>query len=78
VIGGSIVIHLRTNSFSIANTGNNIPLPAEKIFERFSKINPSSQGTGLGLAIVKKIAELNRWKINYHHDMNLHTFIIDF
>jgi len=78
VIDGKIVIHLTTNSFSIANTGNNVPLPNEKIFERFSKINPSSQGTGLGLAIVKKIAELNRWKIRYHYNQKLHTFTIIF
>jgi signal transduction histidine kinase len=75
---GTISIVLTEKTLSISNTSNTPPLPEEKIFDRFSKINPSTQGTGLGLAIAKKIADLNRWKIRYSFLNSLHTFSIEF
>ncbi|MGC4022247.1 MAG: HAMP domain-containing sensor histidine kinase [Cyclobacteriaceae bacterium] len=78
ITGGTINITLTDKGISIANTGQPTPLPSENIFNRFSKIDPSSQGTGLGLAIVKKIAELNKWNIQYTFENNLHIFSIDF
>lgn len=75
---GSILITLTENYFLIGNTGSGPALSEEKIFERFSKINPSTQGSGLGLAIVKKIADLNHWVIRYTFQNNLHAFSINF
>ncbi len=75
---GRILITLTENHFTIGNTGSDSPLLEEKIFDRFSKINPSTQGSGLGLAIVKKIADLNHWVIQYTFQNNLHTFSINF
>ncbi|MBI1767341.1 MAG: HAMP domain-containing histidine kinase [Bacteroidetes bacterium] len=76
--GGYISIQLKETGFAISNTGHHSALPEQKIFSRFSKINPSTQGSGLGLAIVKKIADLNRWEIRYAFKNNWHTFSVNF
>lgn len=75
--GGNVLITLDEGILSIANTGT-APLPEQKIFERFSKINPSTQGSGLGLAIVRKVADINGWKISYAFENNLHLFRVNF
>lgn len=75
---GKIIIRIQDNQLTFFNTGQTIPLTNEKLFNRFSKINPSSQGNGLGLAIIKKIAELNQWEVNYRFVDNLHAFEVKF
>jgi signal transduction histidine kinase len=75
---GKILIRTEDRALVISNTGQEIALPAEKLFNRFSKSNPSSTGNGLGLAIVKKIVELNHWNISYSFEENLHVFTIKF
>lgn len=75
---GKIIITTLENELIFLNSGQNTPLKIEKLFNRFSKTNPSSQGNGLGLAIIKKITELNRWEISYTFDNNLHSFSVKF
>lgn len=41
----------------IADTGNGLPQPVEKVFEPFYTTKPSGKGTGLGLAICKELVE---------------------
>ncbi len=44
-------------TFSVTDTGSGVPADqAEKIFERFTKLNEFVQGTGLGLSICRDIA----------------------
>jgi signal transduction histidine kinase len=75
---GQITIRIDKNQLLFSNTGQPTALETKKLFNRFSKSNPSSQGNGLGLAIVKKIAEINKWKINYTYDNQLHNFSVLF
>jgi signal transduction histidine kinase len=75
---GKIIIRIQDNQLTFYNTGQPIPLVIDKLFNRFSKINSSSQGNGLGLAIIKKIAELNQWDIDYAFDDQLHCFSVRF
>ena len=75
---GKIIITTLKNELVFSNTGQNTPLEIEKLFNRFSKTNPSSQGNGLGLAIIKRIIELNDWKISYTFVDNLHRFSVKF
>jgi len=75
---GRIIIITLENELIFLNSGQTVPLQIEKLFNRFSKTNPSSQGNGLGLAIIKKIAELNHWKISYTFDNDLHSFSVKF
>ncbi|HEY1195107.1 HAMP domain-containing sensor histidine kinase [Flavobacterium sp.] len=76
--GGQIVVVALKNELIFQNTGVKTSLDTKKLFNRFSKNNPSSQGSGLGLAIVKKITEVNNWKINYTFKNDLHIFSVRF
>ena len=78
ISGGEIIIATTMHSITFSNTGHAKLLNSEKLFNRFSKLDPSGQGNGLGLAIVKKIAELNGWNITYSFDNNLHNFTVKF
>ncbi|WP_276381113.1 HAMP domain-containing sensor histidine kinase [Flavobacterium sp. H4147] len=78
VKGGKINISTTSDALTFSNTGKNTALNSEKLFNRFSKSDPSSQGNGLGLAIVKKITELNNWDLVYTFDENLHHFTVKF
>ena len=78
VTNGQITITLSSHSLTFSNTGQPQPLVADKLFNRFSKSNPSEQGNGLGLAFIKKIADLNNWKIAYSFTNNLHSFSVAF
>ncbi|MFG4001399.1 sensor histidine kinase [Flavobacterium aquidurense] len=75
---GRIIITTLDNELTFLNTGQKTPLVVDKLFNRFSKTNPSSQGNGLGLAIIKKITELNHWQINYSFNNELHRFSVKF
>lgn len=78
VIYGKVCIHLSKNTLVFANSGFCNALDKNKLFQRFSKVNPSSQGNGLGLAIIKKITVLNGWSVDYTFRNNLHIFFIKF
>ncbi|MNK34139.1 Sensor kinase CusS [compost metagenome] len=78
VKGGIIIITTAPDSITFSNTGSEVPLNSEKLFNRFSKADPSAQGNGLGLAIVKRITELNNWDISYSFTENLHHFTVKF
>ena len=61
---GSIVLQASADKekgeiiFSVTDTGTGVPAEkAEKIFERFVKLNDFVQGTGLGLSICRTLAE---------------------
>lgn len=76
--GGKIFITTIPGGIIFSNTGHESPLNNDKLFNRFSKSDPSAQGNGLGLAIVKKITELNNWDIEYSFNESLHTFTVKF
>ena len=78
VSDGQVLVTLSNHSLTFSNTGQSQTLVADKLFNRFSKSNPSEQGNGLGLAIIKKIADLNNWKISYSFANNLHSFSLAF
>ena len=78
VSDGQVLVILSNHSLTFSNTGQSQNLVADKLFNRFSKSNPSEQGNGLGLAIIKKIADLNNWKISYSFANNFHSFSVAF
>ena len=75
---GQITITLNSNKLVFTNSGQIQPLNTNKLFNRFSKANPSEQGTGLGLSIIKKICEVNNWTVIYNYENKLHSFSILF
>lgn len=61
----------RVLEFAVSDTGPGIPAEmADKIFERFEKLDSFKQGTGLGLSICKQIASILEGEIyldcSYH------------
>lgn len=76
--GGQINILINGNKLIFSNTGHAKALNTSKLFNRFSKANPSEQGTGLGLSIIKKIADINNWTVFYHYETDFHLFSISF
>lgn len=75
---GKITVALDKNSLVFSNTGEARSLQTNKLFERFSKVNPASKGNGLGLSIIKKIADHNHWQVQYRFEGNQHLFEIRF
>jgi len=76
ILNGKIRIQLSNQMLTFSNSGQDQSLNTEKLFNRFSKSNPSELGNGLGLAIIKKIADLNNWEISYDFINNLHSFSV--
>ncbi|MEO7174779.1 MAG: HAMP domain-containing sensor histidine kinase [Saprospiraceae bacterium] len=76
IINGKIIVTIASHSITFSNTSGANALNPNKLFKRFSKINPSEHGTGLGLSIVKKIADINHWVITYDYSENLHSFTV--
>ena len=57
VVSSSLKEHPGYVTYSVTDTGTGVPpQEAEKIFERFTKLNDYVQGTGLGLSICRDIA----------------------
>lgn len=75
---GVISIHLEGFTFLITNTGTQLKMDTEKMFDRFSKESMSENSTGLGLAIVKKICDSCSYKLEYSFHEGSHTFSVSF
>jgi len=75
--GGIIHIELKTQSFTISNSGQG-PLDPERVFQRFNRATEEKTGTGLGLSIVREIGKLHQWNITYAYSDNLHIFTVLF
>jgi signal transduction histidine kinase len=75
---GYIKIEIENDSLKIINTGPEIKIDPEQLFERFRKGNDEIKSTGLGLAIVKQICALYDFKINYSYDNGIHVITVRF
>lgn len=76
--GGEIKIELASDQCKIENTGEELNVPVEKLFERFKKGQQSERNTGLGLSIVKTICEVSKYDITYSNEKNWHIITIKF
>lgn len=78
VTDGEIKISVEDNSLVIENRSNEVIESPEKMFDRFTKANQSSNSYGLGLAIVKKICEQYNYTISYTIEGKWHKILIVF
>jgi signal transduction histidine kinase len=76
--GGRVKIYLNNEFLKIENTGAELDMPTEQLFERFKKGLHSEMNTGLGLSIVQKICELSHYQITYTNDKNWHIITVAF
>jgi signal transduction histidine kinase len=75
--GGEIRINLTSESLTIENTGDELPLKEDQIFTRFHK-SSYSEGSGLGLTISKQICENFNFSLNYSFQQPYHQFSIGY
>jgi signal transduction histidine kinase len=76
--GGTIKIELTPDRLVIENTGDELKVPVDQLFERFKKGHHSEKNTGLGLSIVKMICELSGYAVTYSNKKNWHVITIRF
>jgi len=76
--GGDIKIELNSDQCNIENTGEQLNIPVEHLFERFKKGQQSEKNTGLGLSIVKMICEISNYEVIYTNTKNWHKITIQF
>lgn len=75
---GNLIITLGSKSLEIANTGPELSIPSDQIFNRFVRSLSSSESIGLGLSLVKKICELYDFDIQYLYENKLHKLTVYF
>jgi two-component system sensor histidine kinase QseC len=76
--GGQITVQLNQKSLRIANTGEPLSIPADRLFARFQKGEAQTGGIGLGLAIAKKIADTYGYNLRYFYTDGQHQFVVWF
>jgi len=75
---GELNMKLTPGELTIENTGAQLDIDPNSLFERFKKSNQSNRSMGLGLAIVKKICDLYSYDISYLQSNKMHTLRIKF
>ncbi len=75
---GNVKVEITNRVLTVANTGNQLKMSPEKMFERFSKEGRSENSSGLGLAIVKKICDTCSYDLRYNFQAGVHTFSVTF
>jgi signal transduction histidine kinase len=78
IFGGELIVNLITNELSIKNTGEELHIEPEKLFDRFTKESTSNESIGLGLSLVKQICETYNFTISYNFEHLLHELKINF
>jgi len=77
VVNGAVQIVVSDDAFEVRNTGKNVALDKDKVFQRFQKKSDEKNTTGLGLAIVKAIADLYKLQVDYtyqnEHRMKIYS-----
>ena len=75
---GEIGVNLSRSGLVVRNTGYQLKVPTEELFERFKKGNPGSDSIGIGLAIVRQICDLHDFSVIYDYAEGVHTLAISF
>jgi len=75
---GEINIFLKENNLIVENTGPELTVSTELLFERFRKDSNKLNQSGLGLAIVKQICTLYHYKLSYTYKDSIHRLQVIF
>lgn len=73
---GKLYIELTKSKLEVKNSGNAPSVSPDKMFDRFSKSDPSSDSLGLGLAIVKEICQLYGFTVSYTYSNDTHCIVV--
>lgn len=69
---GKIMVKLTGELLEVSNTGKNLSVDPEQLFERFRKDDQNSSSIGLGLSIIERIARQNQLNLTYVNKDKLH------
>jgi signal transduction histidine kinase len=75
---GKINITLSKGALIIENTGPQLDVPPNELFERFKKGSHHTKTTGLGLALVKQICNLYHFRVAYEYRTRWHIVTVIF
>ena len=75
---GSIDVKIKDRTLTIANTGDELKIKPEELFERFKKDSAKKESLGIGLAIVKSITDTYDIDIRYSYQGGRHVFELVF
>ena len=75
---GKISIVLKDKLLILENTGPELTIAPELLFERFRKDTNKPNGTGLGLSIVQQICTLYVYKLSYTFKDGIHSIRVNF
>jgi len=75
---GTIDIKITDRTLTIANTGDELKIKPEELFERFKKDSTKKESLGIGLAIVKSITDIYNIDIRYFYKEGRHVFELVF
>ena len=70
----TITLSITNGAISISNPGNPLPVASHRLFERFTKANPTSASLGLGLAICQKICIIHGFTLSHTYQAGFHHF----
>ncbi len=73
---GVISLSSRNGVLEIRNTGPDLAVPAEVLFERFRKESGDKESLGLGLSIVRQICDCYDLRVSYLYEKPFHRVII--
>ena len=76
--GGSIEVNLTNEKLIVKNTGEQLTIPIDELFQRFKKNDAAQESMGLGLSIVKRIVETEEMQIDYSMVDSQHIFELSF
>lgn len=73
---GVISIRSEAGMLEIRNTGPDLAVPTEVLFERFRKESGDKESLGLGLSIVRQICDCYDLRVSYLYEKPFHRIII--
>ena len=73
---GVISLSSRNGVLEISNTGPDLTVPAEVLFERFRKESGDKESLGLGLSIVRQICDCYDLRVTYLYEKPFHKVMI--
>lgn len=73
---GQVLIDISSSKLVVKNTGQDYPLNAKLIFERFYQVTQKNGTMGLGLSLVKSVCEMEKLTVSYRFEDGMHCFEI--
>ena len=75
---GQITVDVQPDELTIANTGEPLTIPPDRLFTRFQKGESQTGSVGLGLAIAQTIAQASGYALTYRYEAGNHWFSLYF